>query len=126
MRLLIVEDDASTRSALQQIYSRRGWTVDTAGTLAEAFDFLKLGPQFVILDLMLPDGEGSTLLRAIRDAGMPTRVAVTTGSNDVELIGAVMLLKPDFVLSKPIRLAELNTAIGTSGSNASQEASHRS
>ncbi len=108
---MLVEDDAPTRSALERIYTRRGWVVDVAGTVAEARAMLARRPDCLVLDLMLPDGDGVEVLRAIRRAGLPIRVAVTTGTDDRERLRAVRALRPDTLLFKPIDIADLDAAL---------------
>jgi two-component system response regulator TctD len=97
--------------ALERIYSRQGWAVDVAGSVTEAFDLLRRCPDFVILDLMLPDGDGTEVLRAIRAAGLPIRVVVTTGLDDRARNEAVHSLGPDLFLLKPIALSDLDDAM---------------
>ena len=61
----------------------------------------------VILDLSLPDGSGTELLRQIRDANLPIKVAVTTGKLDRSLMAEVSQLQPDAFFTKPVDLQEL-------------------
>ncbi len=61
---------------------------------------------------MLPDGDGIVLLRAIRAAGRPFRVAITTGSIQSARIESVRLLNPDVLLFKPIALEDLLRGLG--------------
>ncbi len=112
-RLLLVEDDRATYTALRGILSLRGWDVVIATTIAEALEAMKTELDAVILDLILPDGDGELLLQQLRsDArarGMP--VAVTTGVNDSKRIAAVKRLRPTALLRKPIALNDLLKAI---------------
>lgn len=107
--MLLVEDDPATAGALRAILSRKGWAVEVAGTLAEALGLVGRAPppDWLVLDLMLPDGDGVSLLRKIRADGLTVRVAVTTGSADRSRLDAVAALRPDLFLSKPIDLGEL-------------------
>src|SRR3954471_4490647 len=108
-RLLIVEDDAATRHALRGVYEPMGWEVREAGTLAEGLASLDSGPEpcCLILDLTLPDGDGTAVLRRLRDKGFRTRVAVCTGMIDLARLKAAAQLRPDAMLPKPIRLPEV-------------------
>jgi DNA-binding response OmpR family regulator len=107
-RLLIVEDDSSSRSALQQMLSREGWQVDAASTVAEAKKALKINPpDFMVLDLMLPDGDGVLLLEHVRATYSHIRVAVTTGVLDPQWLRRVDDAQPTIVLKKPIEIDNL-------------------
>lgn len=82
---LVVEDDPELRTVLGTLLGQDGITVETAGDLAEAKVALRRRrPAVVLVDLRLPDGDGSDLVRWMqRDpttAGIP--VFVFTGSID--------------------------------------------
>jgi two-component system, OmpR family, response regulator len=110
--VLVVEDDPATYGALRAILSHRGWHVAVAVTLAEAMRQLDVSPpDCVILDLMLPDGNGVALLRAIRQRKLPVKVVVTTGAGDPNILQQTTGLAPDVLLRKPINLQELLRAI---------------
>jgi DNA-binding response OmpR family regulator len=108
----LVEDDSASRKAVQAIMTRQGWEVLATSRLAEGRKFLDLGTDVLILDLMLPDGDGMSLLQLIRDENRPVRVIVTTGSMDSAKIDAVLRLNPESLLVKPIDLELLLHAVG--------------
>ena len=110
-RLLLVEDDRATYTALKGILTLRGWDVVVATTVAEALEAIKTDLDAVILDLILPDGEGELLLRQLRDESRPVPVAVTTGITDAQRIAEVKRLRPTVLLKKPIALTDLLKAI---------------
>lgn len=114
-RTLIVEDDASTCTALQWIIDRMGHEVDHARTLTGAMDKLAWSPNCIVLDLMLPDGNGVELLRRIREQGFPVHVAVTTGMSEPDILAQVRALNPDALMNKPIKLAELERWLANCG-----------
>lgn len=101
-RLLLVEDHSPTRTAMRRILAMRGWEVVEAGTIAEGLAGLDPPPRCLVLDLMLPDGDGETILRKVRMEEMPTRVVVNTGTNDPARLTEVSYLRPDALLQKPI------------------------
>ncbi len=102
-----MEDDLVSASALMAILTRRGFEVLHASTVAAGLAMLDEKPDTVILDLMLPDGDGAAVLKHIRAAGLPTRVVVTTAVHDAARLADVRALGPDLVMQKPIDLAGL-------------------
>jgi DNA-binding response OmpR family regulator len=108
----LVEDDRPTAAVLQKILARQGCQVDVAASLAEALP--RLGPQvdWVLLDLMLPDGDGALVLETIRARRLSIRVAVTTGVCDDAWLQRVRDLGAEAVLCKPIDLTGLLQHLG--------------
>lgn len=102
-----MEDDRSTSRALLSILGRRGWSVLLATTIEAALAQLDPAPDWVILDLMLPDGDGACVLDAVRAAALPTRVAITTGVGDPRRLADLARRGADYVMRKPINLGEL-------------------
>lgn len=67
MRVLIVEDDPTTSAMLAGLVRRERWQHQLAEDLASAWEALRAGPvDILLLDLSLPDGEGTDLLQKIR------------------------------------------------------------
>lgn len=106
-KLLIVEDDRSMRTVWQLVFSQRGWDVTVASTLAEGLACLDPPPDYLILDLRLPDGGGEEILRRVKAARLQTRVAVTTGSDDAGQLKAAKSLMPEAWFEKPINIADV-------------------
>ena len=99
---LIVEDDVTNRTALARLLRMMGHEVETAATVLEGLAKLDWRPGYVILDLMLPDGCGVAVLKQIREAGLPIKVAVSSATYDPELMAQVAGLSPDLLLPKPV------------------------
>ena len=106
-RLLIVEDDASLRGVWEINFGSRGWDVASASTVAEGLALLDPPPDYLILDLGLPDEGGEVILRRVRDTGLETRVAVTTGSDDPARLRRVKDLRPEALFEKPVNVADV-------------------
>jgi DNA-binding response OmpR family regulator len=102
-----VEDDVLSASALATILRRRGFDVLLATTIAQGLAMLKEQPALLLLDLMLPDGDGSVILAHVRNTNLPIRVIVTTAVSDPSRLADVQRLRPDVVIKKPIDLSGL-------------------
>ncbi|HEV2292345.1 MAG TPA: response regulator [Tepidisphaeraceae bacterium] len=111
-RVLLVEDDASSANALRVILTLRGCEVALAASLEQGLDLLGTNPTAIVVDLMLPDGDGIEILTRVREANLPITVAVTTAVGDPARLAAVHRLKPECVMQKPIDVGELLRAIG--------------
>ncbi|HEX8200447.1 MAG TPA: response regulator [Isosphaeraceae bacterium] len=105
--VLLVEDHDTTRQVLSRLLSHYGWNVQTASSVAEGLASLASRPDCIVLDLMLPDGEGEEVLRRVRDAGLRTRVVVTTATGDEDRLARILQLGPAAVLRKPVDVAEI-------------------
>ena len=102
-----MEDDKAVAAPLRSILARLGYEVAVAATVAEASALLEGRSGWIILDLMLPDGDGAEVLRQVRARKLSVRVIVTTGAGDRERIEAARRLAPEALLLKPVALAEL-------------------
>lgn len=80
--ILIVEDHTPSRELMRKLFTLRGWRVVTASTVAEGLRALDPPPDCLVLNLVLPDGDGERILREVRARGLPTRVAVCTVIGD--------------------------------------------
>jgi DNA-binding response OmpR family regulator len=108
MRLLVVEDEADLVSALRVGLGRAGYAVDTALTVADAERKLAVEPyDLVVLDLLLPDGDGFDLCRQIRAGGPGTRVLMLTARGALADRVRGLDAGADDYLTKPFALAEL-------------------
>lgn len=103
-RTLLVEDHVVSSVSLRAVLEAAGYEVFAATTLAEALGRIDWAGS-IILDLRLPDGNGLELLRQLRVRGLPTPVAVTTGS--LELVEEARRLRPDRLWVKPFPPDEL-------------------
>jgi len=104
---LIVEDDGMSRYALGRLLRLSGYNIDCAATISEAEAKLGESPHWLILDLNLPDGQGTVLLRQVRSNNLPIKVAITTGSTDQAVLSEVGSLHPDAIFHKPFDLSQV-------------------
>jgi DNA-binding response OmpR family regulator len=105
--LLIVEDHEGTRKALTGLLRRDGWDVIAASTVAEGLRLLGAKPRCVILDLILPDGDGEVVLKRIKESGLACHVVVCSGEGNRNRLVNVRRLAPDAILQKPFEFKTL-------------------
>jgi DNA-binding response OmpR family regulator len=105
--VLVVEDDLPSSNALRLLLRHRGYEVLQSTTLADAMGKIDGSLFAIVLDLMLPDGDGGKLLEQIRRRQLPIKVLVTTGVNDGDQITRLKNFAPNRLLRKPINLADL-------------------
>ena len=104
---LIVDDDAHAADALAELVASQGFTTACADSLQAARDLLGTATDIVLLDLVLPDGNGLDLLREATGRNADTQVVVVTGHATLESsIEAMRKGATDYLL-KPINLSQL-------------------
>jgi DNA-binding response OmpR family regulator len=108
MRLLVVEDERALARHLQRGLEEAAWTVDVCDRVEEAWRLVLLSPyDLVLLDLGLPDQDGSDLLRRMRAAGHSTPVLILTARGAVDDRIAGLNAGADDYMSKPFAFGEL-------------------
>jgi two-component system response regulator TctD len=112
VRLLLVEDTEDVADAIAASFARRGHAVDHVTTLADAAHNLAVQDyDAAILDIGLPDGTGTELLRAMRADGRTLPVLMLTARADVEDRVAALDKGADDYLVKPFDLRELHARV---------------
>ncbi|HET7814067.1 MAG TPA: response regulator transcription factor [Candidatus Baltobacteraceae bacterium] len=108
MRILVVEDNPSVCTALEQMLSQLQYSVDTAMDGDAGLDYLLRGVyDTAIVDVVLPKRDGFAIVRTARENGLQTPVLMLTARDAVE--DRVMGLDSgaDDYLVKPFEEAEL-------------------
>ena len=103
-RVLIVDDEAPIRQALRGILERQGYEVAEAASARAAIARLGEKPPFeaALVDLRLPDEDGTVVLEAVRREGFPTAVVMISGHGSIPAaVAAVRAGAFDF-LEKPL------------------------
>ena len=112
MKLLLVEDDASMRDALDRSLSRRGFNIYPCGDGLQALQMWRASRfDIVLLDLTLPGLDGLQVLAQARKAGLNTPVLIATARGTVgdRIMG--LNLGADDYLPKPFDLDELEARL---------------
>ena len=114
MRVLVIEDDEGIAAGLRTHLAQQGCAVDLCGTLAEGWSALQAESfDLLLLDLGLPDGDGSALLRRLRAAPPGSQpdphlpVLVMTARDAVASRIAALDLGADDYVTKPFDAGEL-------------------
>jgi len=107
-RILLVEDDADLARGLEFNLRHEGYEVVLAGTVKDGRRAALRGEaDLVVLDLMLPDGDGLDVLRALREGGRRTPVlCLTARGQETDKVMGLGCGADDYV-TKPFGLAEL-------------------
>lgn len=113
MRVLLIEDDTLLGAAVRDQIAADGHSVDWATRLDSASDHLHVAAyQLILLDLMLPDGQGLDFLRRRRLAGDDTPVIILTARDQLSDRIAGLNGGADDYLVKPFDLSELTARLG--------------
>ena len=112
MKLLIIEDDASLREVMCRALRSEGYIVETASTFLEAEDKIAgYNYECIMLDIMLPDCNGLTLLRHIKSLDKGDRVIIISARDSIDDKVEGLELGADDYLAKPFYMAELSARI---------------
>lgn len=108
MRLLVVEDEQDLAGAVADHLRAVGHAVDNAGTLHDALAAVRATSyDLVLLDLHLPDGDGLSLVRDLRDRSVGTPVMIATARDRImERIEGLEAGADDYLV-KPYDLDEM-------------------
>ena len=108
MRLLIAEDELEIARVLKTALEHQNYGVDTVNNGADALDYILNGAyDGAILDLMMPQMDGLTVLRLLRAAGNATPVLVLTARSEVSDRVEGLDAGADDFLPKPFAMTEL-------------------
>lgn len=112
MRVLVIEDSAPTRDLLVRSLEDEGMTVVTASRISTGLRSAMTGDfDVLLLDLMLPDGDGLDLCRELRAEGVSTPILCLTARGEVADRVSGLDAGADDYLRKPFALAELQARI---------------
>lgn len=108
MKILIVEDDSSLREIMSRALKQERYIVETAATFVEADSKLAgFNYDCILLDIMLPDGNGLQLLEHIKSLGKRENVIIVSARNSIEDRVLGLDNGADDYLPKPFHTAEL-------------------
>lgn len=108
MKFLLIEDNMDLAGAICARMQLDGHVIDHAATIADALAFSQVGDyDLILLDVMLPDGDGRDFLRQHRAGNGTTPVIVLTARSQVSDRISMLDLGADDYVTKPFDHAEL-------------------
>lgn len=110
--ILLVEDDAFLRDGLKEMLEKEGYEVDCCSSIADARTALLDGKHnLLILDVMLPDGDGFSFCTSVRESGNNIPILFLTACDDeIQIVRGLDAGGDDYV-TKPFKLQELLSRI---------------
>ena len=110
-QVLVVDDEAAMRTALEASFRLDGWQVSTAAGTREALDKFRSTPcSLVVTDMRMPDGDGLQVMQGVREMNLKTAVVLLTAFGSIP--EAVITMKGgacDYLV-KPISFERLREA----------------
>jgi DNA-binding NtrC family response regulator len=116
LRVLVVDDEILIRKSLSKVLRARGYAVETASSGTEGLE--RAGttrPQVMILDMRLPDTDGLSVLRRVRQMDPLLQVIVITAFGDVQSAVEAMKLGACDFLRKPYEMEDIALAVESAG-----------
>lgn len=112
MKVLVVEDNTELAQNIIDYLQREGYVCELAGSYADAIDKLaSFAYDSVVLDIMLPDGNGLQLLEFIKSQKLKSGVLIVSAKNALDDKVSGLELGADDYLTKPFHLPELNARL---------------
>jgi two-component system, OmpR family, response regulator RegX3 len=109
--VLMVEDEDSITKPLSEALEREGFATEVAGTAGEALETAeRVSPDLVLLDVMLPDGSGFEVCRALRERSRVPIIMLTARGEETDRIVGLELGADDYIV-KPFSAREVAARI---------------
>src|SRR5579863_8521424 len=110
-QVLVVDDDAGMRAALEISFLRHGWRVETASGATEAMVKFRRGQHpLIVTDIRMPDGDGFGVMREARALAPRTAVILLTAFGSVpDAVTAMKNGACDYLI-KPVSFEQLERA----------------
>jgi two-component system, OmpR family, KDP operon response regulator KdpE len=112
--VLVADDEPAIRRLLRTSLPTQGWRVLEAASAAEALaTAASASPDILLLDLGLPDRDGTDVIRTLRESGSTLPIVVLSAREDERGKVAALDLGADDYVTKPFGMAELVARLRT-------------
>ena len=110
--VFIVDDDESFVDTIEMFLKRKGYRVTVAKSVGEAFKAIgQIKPDLAIVDLLLDDGEGTEVVRKIKDKIPETYTIILSGHREDEASKKAEEAGADEFVSKPFTTSQLKSVL---------------
>ncbi len=107
-QILIVDDNANTRRLFEVVLSQNGFDTASAENAAEAARILEARPiDLMILDVMMPETDGVTFTKSLREAGIMLPILMITAKDTPDDVREGFLAGTDDYMVKPVNEDEM-------------------
>jgi DNA-binding response OmpR family regulator len=112
MKILIVEDEPALNKSMVDYLSSQQYLCESVSNYRDALEKAELYEyDCIVLDIMLPGGNGLQILQALKDAGKTDGVIIISAKNELDDKIKGISLGADDYLTKPFHLSELSVRI---------------
>lgn len=112
MKILIIEDEPSLLEIMQRFLEKERYVVETVTSINDALIKVSLyNYDCILLDIMLPDGNGLTFLQELKKMNKRENVIIISAKDSVDDKVTGLETGADDYLAKPFHLSELNARI---------------
>ena len=112
--ILVIDDDAEIREIVQVLLSSEGYTVETVADGMQALTMLTektFLPDVIILDIMMPDMDGYSVCKQIREISQVPVLFLTAKNRETDLVEGFLAGGDDY-MQKPFSYTELIARVG--------------
>jgi DNA-binding response OmpR family regulator len=112
MNILLIEDETDLQEVVKESLAKEGFLVETAETFQEGLKKISFYDyDCVLLDIMLPGGDGLKILEHLKNIGKSENVIIISAKDSVDDKIKGLNLGADDYLTKPFHIAELNARV---------------
>lgn len=108
MKILVVEDEIKLQETVVEFLEKEKMIIESADNYKQALDkIISFDYDCILLDMMLPDGDGMSLLKELKKLQKETSVIILSAKDSVDDKVEGLLVGADDYLAKPFHFAEL-------------------